>query len=165
MHWDRLRFIGLWLQVHCCLLYISVDQPCRERQTISLTAINKRKKIRHCIFNYNNTWACVWYLCFYHLRSSLYLYPLPGEDRQQPVLLLVSKDLNDVLPETQREAIFIRASSEDWCSEGLCRVRPSWTEETKTLHQYCKYISTILFKKGGVFLPIVDLFFPTSHRW
>lgn len=34
-------FIGLWLQGHCCLLYISVDQPCRERQTISLTVVNK----------------------------------------------------------------------------------------------------------------------------
>lgn len=44
----------------------------------------------------------------------------PGEHRQQPVLLLVSKHLDDVLPETQREAIFIRARPKHWRSERLC---------------------------------------------
>lgn len=72
-------FTGLRLQGHRGLLYISVDQPCRERQTISLT----------------------------------------GEDGQQPVLLLVSKDLSDILSETQREAVLIRARPKDWCSKSL----------------------------------------------
>lgn len=45
--------------------------------------------------------------------------PLPGKDRQQPVLLLVSKDLSDILPETQREAVLIRSRPKDWCSERL----------------------------------------------
>lgn len=44
---------------------------------------------------------------------------LTGKDRQQPVLLLVSKHLSDILPETQREAVFIRAWPKDWCSERL----------------------------------------------
>lgn len=44
---------------------------------------------------------------------------LAGEDGQQPVFLLVSKNLRDILPETQREAVFIRACPKDWCSECL----------------------------------------------
>lgn len=46
---------------------------------------------------------------------------LPGEDRQQPVLPLVSKHLSDILLEAQREAVLIRACPKDWCSERLCR--------------------------------------------
>lgn len=72
-------FTGLWMQGHCGLLYISVHQLRRERQTISLT----------------------------------------GEDGQQPVLFLVSKDLDDILSETQREAVFIRACPKDWSSKSL----------------------------------------------
>lgn len=44
-----LRFIGLWLQGHRCLFDISVDQPCRERQTVSLTAESKTGKITEVV--------------------------------------------------------------------------------------------------------------------
>lgn len=54
---------------------------------------------------------------------SLSFFFLPCEDGQQPVLLLVTKDLSNILSETQRETIFIRACPKDWCSECLCRVR------------------------------------------
>lgn len=53
--------------------------------------------------------------------SFFFHFLLPGEDRQQPVLLLVTKDLSDILAETQREAILIRACPEDRRSESLCR--------------------------------------------
>ena len=46
---------------------------------------------------------------------------LPGEHGQQPVLLLVSKHLADILLKTQREAVLVGASSKDWRPEGLCR--------------------------------------------
>lgn len=49
---------------------------------------------------------------------------LPGEHRQEPVLPLVSKHLCDILLKTQREAVLVGASSEDWRPEGLCRDRP-----------------------------------------
>lgn len=57
--------------------------------------------------------------------------PLPGEHRQQPVLLLVSKHLDDVLAETQRKAVFIRARPKDWSSESLCEAGASPSEEAK----------------------------------
>lgn len=72
-------FIWLWMQSHCGLLCINVDQPSGERQAVSLA----------------------------------------GEDGQQPVLLLVTEDLSNILPETQRKAILIRACSKDRCSERL----------------------------------------------
>lgn len=53
------------------------------------------------------------------VRDCLFTLFLPGENWQQPVLLLVSKHLSDILPETQREAVLIRACPEDWCSERL----------------------------------------------
>ncbi len=59
--------------------------------------------------------------------------PLPGEDGQQPVLLLVSKDLSDILPETQREAVLIGACPEDWCSERLCREGATWRDENEQM--------------------------------
>lgn len=41
-----LLFTGLlWLQRHRRLFHISVDQPCRERETISLTAESRRKEV------------------------------------------------------------------------------------------------------------------------
>lgn len=55
----------------------------------------------------------------------LSVFLLPGKNRQQPVLLLVSKDLHDILLKTQREAVFIGASSKDRCPEGLYKGSPS----------------------------------------
>lgn len=49
-----------------------------------------------------------------------------------PVPLLVSKDLSDILPETQREAILIGAGPKDWRSERLCRQAPLEREKTIT---------------------------------
>lgn len=43
-----LRFIGLWLQGHRRLFYIGVDQPCREREAVSLTAESERSNITDC---------------------------------------------------------------------------------------------------------------------
>lgn len=73
------NFSGLWVQSDCGLFHISVHQPGRERQAISLTR----------------------------------------EHWQKPVFLLVPKDLNNVLPETKRETVFIRACPEDRCSKCL----------------------------------------------
>lgn len=64
--------------------------------------------------------------------SRPHLSPLPGEDGQMPVPLLVSKDLSDILPKTQREAILIRAGPKDWRSKRLCRQAPLGTEKTIT---------------------------------
>lgn len=58
---------------------------------------------------------------------------LPGEHRQEPVLLLVSKDLRDILLKTQREAVLVGASSKDGRSEGLCRHRPLNSEHYKCI--------------------------------
>lgn len=68
---------------------------------------------------------------------------LPGEDGQQPKLLLVSKDLSNILPETKREAILIGARPKDWCSESLCRQGPTYRNvnkqriQTQTLLEHC----------------------------
>lgn len=92
------------------------------------------------------------------------LKPSPGEHWQQPVLLLVSKHLDDVFPETQRKAIFIRACPKDRSSERLCEAGTSWTKvhlNGKKRFTSNKSVFFCLF----FFLPMVDLFFPTSHRW
>lgn len=71
------------------------------------------------------TYVCkstIYYLVIEGMAPILCL--LPGEHRQEPVLLLVPKDLRDILLKTQREAILVGASSKNWCSEGLCRERP-----------------------------------------
>lgn len=49
---------------------------------------------------------------------------LPREHRQEPELLLVPKDLHDILLKTQREAVLVGASTKNRCSEGLCRESP-----------------------------------------
>lgn len=107
-------FVGLLVQRHSGLLCISVDQSGGERQTISLTAW-KRKKTRYEVIplGMRPEKSVLW---------DSFFVPSPGKDGQQPVLLLVSKDLSDVLPETQREAVFIRARSKNWSSERLCQM-------------------------------------------
>lgn len=43
----------------------------------------------------------------FEVYEVLIFVPLPGEDGQQPVFLLVSKDLSNIFPKAQREAVLV----------------------------------------------------------